>query len=84
MYFIAKLGVLQENYKLANFAITGVNLVWIRLPIDISARVGVIHMDDILVVDDFVKKAVSSVSPTTVAVPSSFQVGNATALPRGC
>ena len=58
--------------------------IWLvrrRLPINVATRVGVIHMDDILVVDDFVKKAIHPLTPTIVAVPFCFQVGNPSALP---
>ena len=54
------------------------------LPINVAARVGVKHMDDILVVNDFVKKAICPLTPAIVAVPSGFQASNPSALPRGC
>ena len=48
--------------------------IW--LPIDVAARVGMIYMDDILFVDDFVYEAITPLTPAIVAVPFCFQVGN--------
>ena len=52
------------------------------LAIDVAACIGVIYMDDILVVNNFVQQTINPLTPTIVTVPSTFQVGYTPTLSR--
>ena len=54
------------------------------LPIDVAARVGVKHMDDILVVNDFVKKAICPPDASDSCSAILLSVSNPSVPPRRC